>query len=336
MLKKLTSIMITLLILVSVTACGKTEEKVEEFDYSKIVYTEVKTEVTDEMILDRINELIDSSYKEIETDRTTVQDGDIINVTFSCFKDGVQTGETVENQLIYTFDKESYIPGFVDSCIGLELNTEKEFDIIFPEDSEHPLSGQTLTYKLTVVRISEAGKYEVNDELAKECGFSTLDELKEAIRIELGMTNATDNEFYTQYNALKAYVEYCSLEINENTINELYNTEIETLESNAELAGYTVEQLTTEAYGMTEAEYREYLKESCEAQTYYEAVTDDIIKRENLVITDELKTSGLERLVEGYSTDAETLKSSMDEEVLNESILRNEALHILLESATKN
>ena len=333
MLKKALCVMTVLAMCLGMTACGKAHA-----DYSKIQYTEVKTEVTDEYIDSQLESMVEYYYKEIETDKTIVEDGDIITITLSAMSDGEELPVDTPEMVINTGDKAGYLEDFLSNCIGSELNVEKTFDVTIPysdyTDAEN-VADSVITYTITVTNISEAGKYEIDDELAQACGFGTLEELKMAIKVDAAAELEAENEYLTQVNALNAYADFVGLEVKEEDITSLYESELANMQSQAEMFGYELGDMMLEAYGMTLDSYKEFLMESCSSQVLYELVTDDIIAKEKLKLTDDLKETELAKLAEDYGTDTETLKTNLDEETLNNSMLRNMALELLLTSATK-
>ena len=321
MLKKALCVMTVLTMCMCLTACSKT------VDYSKVQYTEVKNEVTDEYVNEQLEAMVGYYYKEIETDKIVVEDGDIITIKLSAMSNGEELPVDTPEMTVNTGDKDGYLDEFLNNCIGSELNVEKTFDVTVPnsdntdtENADENTNNSVITYTITVTGIKEAGKFEIDDELAQYCGFDTLDELKIAIKVDAEASMKAENEFLTQVNVLNAYAEIAGLEVKEEDITSLYESELANMQSQAEMFGYELNDMLFEMYGMTLESYEEFLKESCSAQVLYEMVTDDIIAKEKLEIKDESKEAELVKLAEDYGTDVETLKTNMYEEILNESI----------------
>jgi trigger factor len=75
------------------------------------------------------------------------------------------------------------IPGFEDQVVGVKAGDEKQISVIFPEDyPAKELAGQPATFDLVVKSVSTAGENAIDDQLAKNLGLESLDQLKELLR----------------------------------------------------------------------------------------------------------------------------------------------------------
>ena len=75
------------------------------------------------------------------------------------------------------------IPGFEDQLIGTKVGDEKVLNVTFPEDyPAKELAGQPATFDITVKSIKVAGESTIDDQLAKNLGLESLDQLKGLLR----------------------------------------------------------------------------------------------------------------------------------------------------------
>ena len=75
------------------------------------------------------------------------------------------------------------IPGFEDQVVGVKKGDEKQIAVTFPEDyPAKELAGQPATFDLVVKSVSTAGENKIDDQLAKNLGLESLDQLKELLR----------------------------------------------------------------------------------------------------------------------------------------------------------
>ena len=75
------------------------------------------------------------------------------------------------------------VPGFEEQLEGASAGDERTVKIEFPEDyGAAELAGREAEFAVTVKEIKAKDLPEVDDDLAAEAGFDTLDELREDIR----------------------------------------------------------------------------------------------------------------------------------------------------------
>lgn len=83
------------------------------------------------------------------------------------------------------------IPGANAALAGLAAGQEKEFESVFPADYfEKSLAGKTVLVKVQIVEVQASLVPELTDELAKQMGAETAEELKTRIK---GMMSAEDD-----------------------------------------------------------------------------------------------------------------------------------------------
>jgi trigger factor len=90
------------------------------------------------------------------------------------------------------------VPGFEEQLEGASAGDERTVKIEFPEDyGAAELAGREAEFAVTVKEIKAKDLPEVDDDLAAEAGFDTLDELREDIRTRLSeaQTQQIDAEF---------------------------------------------------------------------------------------------------------------------------------------------
>ena len=74
------------------------------------------------------------------------------------------------------------IPGFEDGLLGAAAGEERTVDVTFPDDyGAEPLAGKAAQFAITVKEVKAKQLPELDDELAAQMGFDTLDEAREDI-----------------------------------------------------------------------------------------------------------------------------------------------------------
>ncbi|MDO5063278.1 MAG: trigger factor, partial [Peptostreptococcaceae bacterium] len=125
-------------------------------DYKGLEVTKVASEVTDEDIDHEIGHMLENNARLIAIEDRPVKDGDIILLDFLGKVDGVAfEGGKAENYEL-TVGSQSFIPGFEEQLIGLEIGQEKDIEVKFPEEyHSEDLKGKDAVFTVKVNEIKE-------------------------------------------------------------------------------------------------------------------------------------------------------------------------------------
>jgi trigger factor len=81
---------------------------------------------------------------------------------------------------------DSLIPGFEDGLVGAQAGEQRTVALSFPADYGHePLAGKPASFAIAVKDVKRKDLPELDDDLAVDAGFDTLQELREDIRSRL-------------------------------------------------------------------------------------------------------------------------------------------------------
>lgn len=178
----------------------KPEFDLEESDYKGIEITVEKREVGDEMI-DEFLERVQRNFADYEpSEDGAVERGDKAELSFSAKQEngepladilGEQAKPLAEGEglelpvpLEEMPPENDMIPGITSEILGMKAGESKGFTVSFPEDHfVEDLQGIEATYEVTIGQVLKAELPELNDDLAAKIGHASLDELKEAYKI---------------------------------------------------------------------------------------------------------------------------------------------------------
>lgn len=148
-------------------------------------------EVTDKQVDVRIQEIAQKSAPLLEAkkDKKVAKD-DIVNIDFEGFIDGEVFDGGNSKGFDLTIGSGQFIPGFEDGLIGLEAGSQKDIDVVFPENYQAPnLAGKSAIFKVKINKIQQRDKVKIDDELAKTLlsqeKNASLDLLKEKVREQI-------------------------------------------------------------------------------------------------------------------------------------------------------
>ena len=199
------------------TAVVALKPEVKLGDYKGVEIDKFSAEVTEEEVNAEIDRERDNSARMVSVEDRPVQDGDMTELDFEGFVDGVAfEGGKGENYPL-TIGSGAFIPGFEEQLIGAELNKEVEVNVTFPEDynAEH-LAGKDAVFKCTVKEIKAKELPELDDEFASEVSeYDTLEEYKANVRKGLEEKKAKQAKEEKEDAAMAAVVDNAEIEIPE-------------------------------------------------------------------------------------------------------------------------
>jgi trigger factor len=153
--------------------------------------------VDDAAVQAEIEALRERSAKLETTDRAAAS-GDFVVMDFLGTLDGEPfPGGEGRDQMV-ELGSGRLVPGFEEQLEGASAGDERTVKIEFPEDyGAAELAGREAEFAVTVKEVKAKDLPEVDDDLAAEAGFDTLDELREDIRTRLSeaQTQQIDAEF---------------------------------------------------------------------------------------------------------------------------------------------
>ena len=333
------------------TACGskeylkdiKAEKYVTLGNYMGLEASADMMEITDDYVEGYINSnFLEPKAETVPVTGRPVQEGDIANIDFVGYQDGVAFEGGTGAGYDLTIGSGQFIDGFEAGLIGVEIGEQVSLNLTFPDPYTNPeLAGQPVVFEVTVNSISEKKYPELTDELVQQLS-------EEGYNVGQCQTAAELNDWvYNLYyqSALSAYeneieTTMASTIMNDSTFQdppeEMVDRFVESIENNmsSRAASYGMTLAQYMLYqGMDEDAYRAAFEEEGTqmAQRYimYQAIADN----EGLNPTKEEVAEEISAImtVYGYASEEE-LKENVDEESLKEDMMRKKVLAFLKEN----
>lgn len=146
---------------------------------------------------------IDEVTDRIRTQLATKQDvsraaklGDEAVIDFVGKKDGVAFDGGTGSDYTLALGSNSFIPGFEEGIVGHKVGETFDLDLKFPDEyHSKDLAGQKVVFTVTINKLQELVKPEINDELAAKVGqFTSSKELLADIKKELTTQKEREQE----------------------------------------------------------------------------------------------------------------------------------------------
>lgn len=124
------------------------------------------------------------TYEKVER---AAEKGDQLVIDFSGSVDGVKFEGGTASDYPLVLGSNTFIPGFEDQLAGLKAGDEKTVTVTFPENyGNADLAGKPAEFACTVKEVRGGQAVTLDDEFAKRFGLTSLQELKENIKRDLG------------------------------------------------------------------------------------------------------------------------------------------------------
>lgn len=292
-------------------------------DYSAIEVTiSGDYEVTDQDVLDYVEKIFTQGgpFYTADPDKTTVEEGDIVNVDYVGKLDGEAfQGGTAENQNIDVSNNSSasgtgYIDGFTDGLLGASVGDVIDSNVTFPEDyNNEDLAGKEVVFTFTVNSIQKEVTVDtMDDEFASEqFHVDSVDAVYEQVRqyLESSAESSHKNDIYS---AIEDYLlDNCTIDMPADYRSDV----IEAIRQNF-ISRYCdgdesqMESVLT-SYGYTEESIEQEWSDSVESSIKLELIVKAIAEKEDIQIDDTEFENYVNNIVSngGYG-DADTLYSN--------------------------
>ena len=266
--------------------------------------------VTKEEIEESINHMREH-YKENVVKEGKVENGDIAIIDFEGFKDGVAfDGGKGENYSL-EIGSNTFIPGFEEQIIGMEVGEEKDINLSFPEDYHaEDLKGAPVVFKVKVNEIKEVRIPELDKEFFEDLGMEGID-TKEALEkqvkenIKAGKEAKAEDKYIDDL--LAEVAKTTEVDVPDTMINDETDRMVEHFAEHMAMQGISIEQFYQYTNSNKEA-LKEQYKEEALKRIKYRLILEAIIKAEKISVTDKEAEKEAEEIAKKYNMTKEEVK----------------------------
>ena len=277
-------------------------------EYKGVEVEKETLDITDEKVNAEIERLKEGAakLKEVEAD-ATAELNDVANIDFEGFIDGEAFEGGKAEGFDLTLGSHSFIDNFEDQIVGHKKGDEFDVTVMFPENyGAENLAGKPAIFKVKVNSIKRKEEAELNDDLAKELGYDSLEDLKVKTRESLTKREETriNNEFKGK--VVEAVVANTNVEVPAELTNREVEYQINRFAQQLQMQGISLEQYF-QMTGQTLDKMREESREMAEKSVKTELVLSEITKAENIEVSDDEVNAEIDKMAAMYGMDKEAL-----------------------------
>jgi trigger factor len=312
--------------------------KAELGDYKGVEVGKRDPQVDDEAIGAEIDRLRERSARLDTVDRAAAK-GDFVVMDYRGTLDGEAFAGGEGRDQMVELGSGRLVPGFEDQLEGVAAADERTVTITFPDDyGADELAGRVAEFAVTVKEVKAKELPEVDDDLAAEAGFDTLDELRDDIRTRLSEAETARIDAEFREAALDSAVKNAKVEIPDALVEARAREQWDQM-----LHSLAHQGISREAYlriaGRDESEIVDQAKPDAEQALRREAVLAAIIEAEGIEPSDdEVREAVEEAAGDGPGRVSpkklmERLKSSGRIDQLKQDLAQRKALDLIAEAA---
>ena len=307
----------------SITDVNVTDERTAAYTFTVTLYPEVTLgqykgiEATREPVTvsdEDVNAEVESARKrnarKVSVEREA-QMGDTANIDF----DGFLNGERFDGGKAEGYDLElgsnSFVPGFEEQIVGMQIGEEKDLDITFPEEYVEDLAGKAVVFKVKLNSLTVSELPELDDEFAKDVSeFDTLDEYKADIRANLEKRRQDEAEEKVRSEIMHKAAENMTVEIPEVMVQEKVEEILRNYAANFGLNSRDMEYAQLlQMMGLDENTVNVSIRPGAQVQVKNDLLIEAVIKAENIEATDEEVEEYLNKVAESIQAQPEEVKN---------------------------
>ena len=301
--------------------------KIEIKNYKNLGIKKEIIEVTDKEIDNSINQLLEK-YSETKVKNEKAVKGDIVVLDFEGFVNDKPFDGGKANNYELLLGSNQFIPGFEDQLIGVKAGENKEIEVVFPDNYVvAELKSKKALFKCHILEVKEKIIPELNEETIKKFSIKdvkTIDDLKKYQKefIKKNKEVSCENNFYQKL--MDEIIKNNKIEVSDEIINERANLMKEDVIERIKQSGLELKQYLS-IIGKSEEDMMKDLVSDAKKNIYEIIITDSILEKENIKISDNEIEKECNDLVEKYGFKKDKINKNF---VINK--IKSDKLHQLL------
>ena len=330
----------------SIVDVNVTDDKTVAYTFSVTLYPEVTlgqykglsaerypAEVDEDEIGYELEAARKRNSRKVDVEREA-QMGDVANIDF----DGYLNGERFDGGKAEAYDLElgsgSFVPGFEEQIVGMNIGDEKDIDITFPENYAPELAGKAVVFKIKLNNLSVNELPELDDEFAKDNGFDTLDEYKADVKADLEKRKTEQRDGEVRADLMHKAIENMTVAVPEVMIKEKAEEIIRNYARNFGVTDNSIPMdKLCEMLGLNEEAMKTSIMPAAEAQVKNDLLLEAIVAAEGFAPTEEETEEYIAKTAEKLGAKAEELKQYFGVDFIAEEQKKEMASNIIFDTA---
>lgn len=309
-------------------------------EYKGVEINMASPEISDEYLDSYIQYVLQNSPVSTEVTDRAVETGDTVNIDYEGKLDGVAFDGGTAQGYSLTIGSGTFIPGFEDGVIGMEIGETKDVEATFPDpyNNNTDLSGKTAVFTVTVNSISIQEIPELTDEYVAGLGMEECTNVEEyknyvyEMLLEQEQINYESEKMNYAVEAAAANAEF--QEMPQGMVARMNNTLTSNISAYAGMYGMDIGSYVAASFGGAAEDYEATLLSQAQLMTERYLMMAAIAEAEGLTVSEEEVEEQLaaEAANYGYET-ADEYKAAIDVEAYKEYLMTQDVIQFLVDNA---
>lgn len=268
------------------TVAVKPEVKLGE--YKGIKFEKVEYNVKDADVEDALKRLQERNSRLVAVEGRPAEKGDTVVIDYSGSVNGVKfEGGTAEKQNL-ELGSNSFIPGFEDQVVGMNVGEERDISVKFPEDYHaEDLKGKDAVFHIVLHEIKKKELPEITDEFIKDAdGAESVEAFKAETKKRMQEANDRRADRELEDKIVKTITEKAETEIPDALVENQIDRMVQEMEYRLMYQGLRLEDYLKYAK-MSMEDYRKGYEAQARELVKQQLVIEKIIETEKIEATDE-------------------------------------------------
>lgn len=277
-------------------------------EYKGVKVERETVNVTEEKVNEELESLRKRAGKLKETEAGTKAElNDTANIDFEGFIDGEAFDGGKAEGFDLTLGSGSFIDNFEDQIVGHVAGDEFDVNVSFPENyGAANLAGKPALFKVKLNTVKRTEEAKLDDELAKELGHETLEELTVKTKENLEKREETRIANELRNKVVEAVLETTKFEVPAALTDREVQNQINRFAQQMQMQGLSLNQYF-EMTGQTIEAMKEQMREGAEKAVKTDLVLSEIAKVEKIEATEEEVNNEIEMMAAMYGMDKDTI-----------------------------
>ncbi|MCR8658003.1 trigger factor [Paenibacillus endoradicis] len=306
--------------------------------YNGVEVAKVSAEVTEEEIAAELERLQQRHAELNVVEEGAAENGDVTVIDFDGYVDGVAFEGGKAERYSLELGSGSFIPGFEEQVVGMQLGDFKDVEVTFPEGyQEESLAGKAAIFKVKLHELKRKTLPALDDEFAKDVSeFDTLEEYKKDLASKLQENKVKEATQAQEAEVISKVAEAATVEIPAAMVETEQNYMLQDFENRLRSQGMTLD-LYYQFSGQNEQVLRDQMKGDAEKRVLNNLVLEAIAKAESIEVSEEDINEELASLSTAYNRPAEEIREIFTQngnlENLTEDLLLRKAIKFLVSNS---
>ena len=279
----------------------KPEVKIKKYKGLKV--KEPKIEVTEDEIKHEMGHILERFTETRTKEKGAIEKGNIAVIDFEGFVDGVAFAGGKDENYELEIGSETFIPGFEEQLIGMNVNEEKDIKVKFPDEyHSEELKGKDATFKVKVNDIKEKVERKFDKELFDDLaidGVDSKEKLEEYIKKDILSRKEMDAENKYVEDLLEEVSKNVEVDIPEEMVEEEIDRMIERYDEQLKMQGMSLD-IYYQFTNQNENDLRNQMEKEAYNHVLYRLMLEELIEIEKVNITDEEVEKEIEETSKKY------------------------------------